>query len=347
MEDLIFQNKEPIKELIKNSNEDEKTKKALTFSLEHEKLTKDVINFAKEEEKKPSDEKTKIDKGVDIAFNNKEDIEELINTSKDKKKKKIGKLALKNKKLTKDVINFAWEEKNNPSDQKTQINKGLDIAFDNKKVVSEIIDESEEDKNLKEIGKIALEDKNLTKDVVNFALDEGKELSNDFKKLSENKNNLKTSDYFKFASKKKKQVNKAVDVIYKNKEALQKMNDDPKTNLNLALNHPRLFKGITNLALRNDGEIPEKIEEFSEKKNKNIFSCAKFISQNGKSLSDTAKILNQNKSEVQDIINTCVEDSETKECLNNIVENYNLETLATAVEVGAGIINFFDECNIF
>ena len=112
-------------------------------------------------------------------------------------------MALKNKKLTKDVINFAWEEKNNPSDQKTQINKGLDIAFDNKKVVSEIIDESEEDKNLKEIGKMALEDKNLTKDVVNFALDEGKELSNDFKKLSENKNNFKTSDYFKFASKKK------------------------------------------------------------------------------------------------------------------------------------------------
>ena len=44
------------------------------------------------------------------------------------------------------------------------------------------------------------------------------------------------------------------------------MNDDPKTDLNLALNHPRLFKGITNLALKNDGEIPEKIEEFSEKK---------------------------------------------------------------------------------
>lgn len=347
MEDLIFQNKEPIKEVIKNSNEDETTKKAAIFALEHEKLTKDVINFAKEEEKNPSDEKTKIDKGVDIAFNNKEDVEELINTSKDENTKKVGKLALKNKKLTKDVINFAVEENNNPSDQKTQINKGLDIVFDNKKAVSEIIDESEEDKKLKKIGKIALEDKNLTKDVVNFALDEGKELSNDFNEFSKNKKNLKTSDYFKFASKKKKQINKAFGVAYKNKKALQKMNDNPKTNLNLALNHMGLTTGLTDLALRDDGKLPEKIEEFSKNENKDVFDCAKFICNNHQDLSDAAKILNNNKGEVKDIINTCIEDREYRESLNDIVDNYDLEGLAAAVEFGAGVVNFVNECNIF
>ena len=125
------------------------------------------------------------------------------------------------------------------------------------------------------------------------------------------------------------------------------MDDNPKTNLNLALNHPGLVNGFTNLALRDDGKIPEEIEEFSEKENKNVYDYASFITNNREGLRDTARVLNNNKGEVLDIIDTCVEDRETRECLNNIVENYDLEGLAAAVEIGAGVVNFFNECNIF
>ena len=125
------------------------------------------------------------------------------------------------------------------------------------------------------------------------------------------------------------------------------MNDNPKSNLNLALNHMGLTTGLTNLAIEDEGRIPEEIEKFSEKENKNVYDYAKFITNNGQGLRDTARVLENNIGEVKDIINTCIENRETRECLNTIVDNYNLEDVATVVEFGAGVINFFNECNIF
>ena len=101
---------------------------------EDKKLTKDLMMFAIKEKNNPSDEKTQMDKLVDIAFDNKKTVGELVDSSKDENAKMLSEIALKDKKLTKDVINFGLDEQKNPSDEKTQINKAVDIAFDNKKL---------------------------------------------------------------------------------------------------------------------------------------------------------------------------------------------------------------------
>ena len=165
---------------------------------EDKKLTKDLMMFAIKEKNNPSDEKTQMDKLVDIAFDNKKTVGELVDSSKDENTKMLGKIALKDKKLTKDVINFGLDEQKNPSDEKTQINKAVDIAFDNKKTVGELIDSSK-DENAKMLSEIALKDKKLTKDVINFGLDEQKNPSDE-----------------------KTQINKAVDIAFDNKKTIDK-----------------------------------------------------------------------------------------------------------------------------
>ena len=56
--------------------------------------------------------------------------------------------------------------------EKKLINKYIDNAFDNKEAMKKNIDRDAKDENQKMIGKLALEDKKLTKDVADFALEE-------------------------------------------------------------------------------------------------------------------------------------------------------------------------------
>ena len=200
--DNAFDNKEAMKKIIDEDAKDENQKMIGKLALEDKKLTKDVANFALEESINPSDEKTKMNKLIDIAFDNKEAMKKNIDRDvKDENQKMIGKLALEDKKLTKDVANFALEENTNPSDEKTKIKKGIDIAFDNKEAINKIIDRDVKDENQKMIGKLALEDKKLTKDVANFALEE----------------NTNPSD-------EKTKIKKGIDIAFDNKEAINVRN---------------------------------------------------------------------------------------------------------------------------
>ena len=313
---------------------------------EDKKLTKDLMMFAIKEKNNPSDEKTQMDKLVDIAFDNKKTVGELVDSSKDENTKMLGKIALKDKKLTKDVINFGLDEQKNPSDEKTQINKVVDIAFDNKKTVGELIDSSK-DENAKMLSEIALKDKKLTKDVINFGLDEGENIKNKFNEFTKNKNGLKTSDYFEFASKNPMQTIKALNIISNNEKGFKKLNNDPKAPLNIALDNKNLSNSIIGLALKDNANIPKKIENFAEKNYVSGSDCAKFIYQNGKELHDVAKVLNNNKQDVKNIINTFVEDEESRKCYENIVDDTDLEGLAHAIEIGAFIYDAFSDCTIF
>ena len=133
-------------------------------------------------------EKKLLNKYIDNAFDNKETMKKNIDRDvKDENQKMIGKLALEDKKLTKDVVNFALEENTNPSDDKTKIKKGIDIAFNNKEAINKIIDRDVKDEDQKIIGKLALEDKKLTEDVANFVLEEGESISKKLEDFSEKK----------------------------------------------------------------------------------------------------------------------------------------------------------------
>ena len=343
--DIAFDNKKTVGELV-DSSKDENTKMLGKIALKDKKLTKDVINFGLDEQKNPSDEKTQINKAVDIAFDNKKTVGELIDSSKDENAKMLSEIALKDKKLTKDVINFGLDEQKNPSDEKTQINKAVDIAFDNKKTIDELINTSK-DEDAKELQKAFMTDKKLTKDVINFGLDEGENIKNKFNEFTKNKNGLKTSDYFEFASKNPMQTFKALNIISNNEKGFKKLNNDPKAPLNIALDNKNLSNSIIGLALKDNAKIPKKIENFAEKNNVSGSDCAKFIYQNGKELHDVAKVLNNNKQDVKNIINTFVEDEESRKCYKNIVDNTDLEGLAHVVEVGAIIYDAFSDCTIF
>jgi hypothetical protein len=158
---------------------------------------------------------------------------------------------------------------------------------------------------------------------------------------------MKTSDYLEFASDNLTQVNKAMNVLFDNKNTIKKMNDDQETDLNLALNHENLTRGFAHLALKDRANFPKQIEEFSEKKDQDVYDYAKFISRNNQDILQASRILNENKYEVNDMIDTCVEDRETKENLKEIVNNCDLEGLANAVIIGANVVDFFSNCSIF
>jgi hypothetical protein len=320
-------------------------KKRSNSTKKKEKSFPQMNNNSNRDKNKSVDKKKQINDHIDYAFDNKEIVKEIIDSSKDEDLKFAGNLALKDKKLTKDVANFCLDEQENPSDEKNQINKGLDIAFDNKETVKEIIDSSK-DKNLKFAGNLALKDKKLTKDVANFALDQGEILQEKFENFSQNKE-MKTSDYLEFASDNLTQVNKAMNILFDNKNTIKKMNDDQETDLNLALNHENLTRGFAHLALKDRANFPKQIEEFSEKKDQDVYDYAKFISRNNQDILQASRILNQNKYEVNDMIDTCFEDRETKETLKEVVNNYDLEGLATAVIIGANVVDFFSNCSIF
>ena len=183
-----------------------------------------------------------IEKDIDNAFNNKEAMNKIIvRDVKDENQKMTGKQDLEDKKLTKDVANFSLEESTNPSDEKKLIDKGIDIAFDNKEAMNKIIDRDVKDENQKMIGKLALEDKKLTKDVANFALEEGESISKNWNDFSEKKD-LKESDYFKFASDNRKEICKGLNVIFDNHETLNKMTSHMKPE-----SDARIFKKMKNL----------------------------------------------------------------------------------------------------
>ena len=289
-----------------------------------------------------------MNKFIDIAFDNKEAMKKNIDRDvKDENQKIIGKLALENKKLTKDIANFALEENANPSDEKTKIKKGIDIAFDNKEAINKIIDRDVKDENQKKIGKLALEDKKLTKDVANFSLEEGESISKKLDDFSEKKD-LKESDYFKFASQNRKEIYKGLNVIFDNHETLNKMTSDlePDSNARIFLKNEKFTRDMTDLAL-NDGEnLAENVQKLSES-NENLVDYARFISNSGKELDDIAKVLDRNTHAVNSLIDIAIEDTETREALKSINNNCNIEGLVTGVRICAGVVNFFNECSIF
>ena len=344
--DLVFKFKEPIKKEINNSNEDKKTKKAMIFALDHEKFTKDVANFASEEIENPSDDKTRINKGVDIAFDNKEAVKDLINNTEDENLKKVGDIALKDKKLTKDVANFVLDEQRNPSDDKAKINKGIDIAFDNKETVKDIINTNVENEDLKKVGEIALKDKKLTKDVTNFALDEGEKINEELNEFSK-KEDIKTSDYFKLASDNREQVDKALDVIFDNKKAVNDLITDKKSDAGFAINHEKFTRDVAHLAIEDGQKMADNIEEFNKKEDKKVFDYTKFMTNNNNEIYDAARVLNENPAAVSDIINTYVEDEDTREVLNFVNDNVDLEGLANFAVGCAHVVNSFEDCIIF
>ena len=292
--------------------------------------------------------KKTINKYIDNAFDNKEAMKKIIDEdAKDENQKMIGKLALEDKKLTKDVANFALEENTNPSDEKTKIKKGIDIAFDNKEAINKIIDRDVKDENWKKIGKLALEDKKLTKDVANFALEEGESISKKLDDFSEKKD-LKESDYFKFASQNRKEIYKGLDVIFDNHETLNKMTSDmePGSNARIFLKNEKFTREVTDLAL-NDGEnLTENVQKLS-KSNGNLVDYTRFISNSGKELDDIAKVLDRNTRAVDSLIDIAIEDRETRESLKYINNNCNIEDIVTGVKICAGVVNFFNECSIF
>lgn len=347
--DLLFDNKEIAKQMVNNSNEDQKTKKALTFALEHEKFTRDVTKFCSEETENPSDEKTQVNKGVDIAFDNKEAVKDLINSNTEDKDKnediKIADILLEDKKLTKDAINFALDENKNPSDEKTQISKGLDIDFDNKKAVKNIIHKEIKDENLKKVGDIMMEDKKLTKDVINFVEDEGKELEKSINEFS-NKENKETSDYFKFASNNKMQVNKALDTIFDNKKTIKKMiNTSEEKNISLFLDHENLARDATDLALNKGEKISNEFKEFSQS-SQGVNDYTRLIRNSENKIEDTLKIINRNPKELKHIIDICGESHEQKESLKGLVDlstQFDPETSTSLIVGCANAVEFFND----
>ena len=293
-------------------------------------------------------EKKLINKYIDNAFDNKEAMKKNIDRDvKDENQKMIGKLALEDKKLTKDVTNFALEENTNPLDEKTKINKGIDIAFDNKEAINKIIDRDVKDENQKIIGKLALEDKKLTKDVANFVLEEGESISKKLDDFSEKKD-LKESDYFKFASQNRKEIYKGLNVIFDNHETLNKMTSDmePDSDARIFLKNEKFTRDMTDLAL-NDGEnLAENVQKLSES-NENLVDYARFISNSGDELDDIAKVLDRNTHAVNSLIDIAIEDRETRESLKFINNNIYIEDIVTGVKICAEVVNFFNECSIF
>ena len=293
-------------------------------------------------------EKKLINKYIVNGFDNKEEMKKIIDRdAKEEKQKIIGKLALENKKLTKDIANFALEENANPSDEKTKIKKGIDIAFNNKEAINKIIDRDVKDENQKKIGKLALEDKKLTKDVANFALEEEESISKKLDDFSEKKD-LKESDYFKFASQNRKEIYKGLNVIFDNHETLNKMTSDmePDSDARIFLKNEKFTRDMTELAL-NDGEnLAENAQKLSES-NGNIVDYSRFISNSGKDLEDIAKVLDRNTHAVDSLIDIAIEDRETRESLKYINNNCNIEDIVTGVRICAGVVNFFNECSIF
>ena len=293
-------------------------------------------------------EKKLLNKYIDNAFDNKETMKKNIDRDvKDENQKMIGKLALEDKKLTKDVVNFALEENTNPSDDKTKIKKGIDIAFNNKEAINKIIDRDVKDEDQKIIGKLALEDKKLTEDVANFVLEEGESISKKLEDFSEKKD-LKESDYFKFASQNRKEIYKGLNVIFDNHETLNKMTSDmePDSDARIFLKNEKFTRDMTELAL-NDGEnLAENAQKLSES-NGNIVDYSRFISNSGKELEDIAKVLDRNTHAVDSLIDIAIEDRETRESLKFINNNMNIEDIVIGVEICAGVVNFFNECSIF
>jgi hypothetical protein len=289
-----------------------------------------------------------MNKFIDIAFDNKEAMKKNIDRDvKDENQKIIGKLALENKKLTKDIANFALEENANPSDEKTKIKKGIDIAFNNKEAINKIIDRDVKDENQKKIGKLALEDKKLREDVANFALEEGESISKKLDDFSEKKD-LKESDYFKFASQNRKEIYKGLDVIFDNHEILNKMTSemDQGSNARIFLKNEKFTREMTDLAL-NDGEnLAENVQKLSES-NENLVDYTRFISNSGKELDDIAKVLDRNTRAVDSLIDIAIEDRETRESLKFINNNIYIEDIVTGVKICAEVVNFFNECSIF
>lgn len=215
-----------------------------------------------------------VSNSLDLAFEFKEPTKIIINNCDkiNEDEKKVANFALEHEKLTKDVANFALEEgedlmksindyskkENNlvniakfASENERAIKKSVDIALDNKESIKDAVDSC--DKNVKTVTNIALEHENLTKDVVNFGLNQGENLATIVDNFSkkENKNIL---DYAKLGLDLNEPVIESLDVIFNNKEDVKQVIDENvedgilKNVMNFAVKHEELSRGAVEVA---------------------------------------------------------------------------------------------------
>ena len=210
---------------------------------------------------------------LDLAFKYKKSAKKIINNSdEDQKVKDVANFALDHEKFTKDVAKLVLEEGTNVSesineysnqeekstfkfmsDNKRPINKSLDVAYDNKETVKEIIDKVDVDKNLQKVANFSLEHENFTKDVVNLAMDDGEKVENSFKNFSK-KEEKNVFDYVGLVADNKEPIRDSVNVALENKQSIRDImeeygNEDLKNIVDFALENESLTRGVVDFAL--------------------------------------------------------------------------------------------------
>ena len=196
--DLAFELKEPAKTIINNCDTiDKDVKKVANFVLEEgEDLVKNINDFSNKEHnlvniaKFAAENERPIKKSVDIALDNKESIKDAIDSC-DKKVKKVANTALEHENLTKDVVDFGLDQgeklttitdnfskKENKNildygklalDLNEPVYKSLDVIFNNKEDVKQVINENVEDGVLKDVMQFAVRHEELSRGVVEVA----------------------------------------------------------------------------------------------------------------------------------------------------------------------------------
>ena len=145
-----FDNKDEVKDIVNNNVENENIKKGINTALEHEKLTKDLSNF---------------------ALDNKEEVKNLMEVGEKKSALDLIEFALDNEDFTKKSINKIYENKDDIKD------------INNKSIKNETCNNLLEHEKLTKFGvNAALKLKPVVKGVVNFIKEEPK-LQKDFIQL--------------------------------------------------------------------------------------------------------------------------------------------------------------------
>lgn len=173
------------------------TKDVANFALEEgEDLVKNINDFSNKEHnlvniaKFAAENERPIKKSVDIALDNKESIKDAIDSC-DKKVKKVANTALEHENLTKDVVDFGLDQgeklatiadnfskKENKNildygklalDLNEPVYKSLDVIFNNKEDVKQVINENVEDGVLKDVMQFAVRHEELSRGVVEVA----------------------------------------------------------------------------------------------------------------------------------------------------------------------------------
>ena len=233
---------------------------------------------------------------------------------------------------------------------KNSVSNSLDVAFQLKEPAKKIINENDMlNEKQKKVANFALDHEKLTKDVVNFAMEDGEEFGNNIHDFSEKEKNA--VNYAKFAKENKEPINKLVDIALDNKDsikdAVNECDGGIKKVTNIALDHEKLTKDVANLTLEQGENVATALDNFSKKENKNIMEYTKLGLSLYEPIHECQDVIFDNKEQVKEIIDDNVEDGALKEVMKFGLRH---ETLTrTTVEVvnfcASKMVN--DGCSIF